>query len=180
MVLGALGLKKLVDNVVGVGSSQTASKAPGFHKTLQAADFMDTITPTDVMLTASKWTELGSYTVPAQQAIRWGHGSADRPANQGYVYFIMIDDTAGDATQEDGLLRLVVADANRLNKRVVWEGRTEELDGDANDKAKRIALPEQGPLAREDDLLILEVYADATDIIQPDFSIVRIPVTLYQ
>ena len=87
MVLGALGLKKLVDNVVGVGSSQTASKAPGFHKTLQAADFMDTITPTDVMLTASKWTELGSYTVPAQQAIRWGHGERRQASKPGLRLF---------------------------------------------------------------------------------------------
>ena len=153
----------------------------GFPRTLSPGDFMDTATPTDITTVNGSYVNLGNgFSVPAQTGYRWGHGNPGQPANQGYIYLILIDDTSGDATQEDGDLRLSVTDANGLLKRVVWEGRTEELDGDANDKQQRIALPEQGPLALHNDVLLIEFKAAAVDVIQPDFCTVRIPVTLYQ
>ncbi|MBI4201587.1 MAG: hypothetical protein HY532_00535 [Chloroflexi bacterium] len=157
----------------------------GFRKTLQASDFMDIAGPTDVSVFAGKWIELGNgFTIPAAQQIVFGYGKASEPQNQGYIYVSLIDDTTGDATQENGLLRFTHADPNRRSRVVVFEMRTEELDGDANDKAKRIPLPEimdalPRSLAKEDGLLILEFKSDATDILQPDYCVIRIPATAY-
>lgn len=187
MTLQSLGLDRIASRF-GLGGPVGGRKPalpPPFHKTMNPGDFMDTGAPTDVVLAAGTFQPMGDgtddgYAVPAQQALRWGYGDQEHPDNQGYMYVIFIDDTAGDATQEDGLMRLVVSDANGLNKKVVGEWRTEELDGDPNDRAQRIALPEQGPLAYENDLLIIELNPDGADTVQPDFCTIRIPASLYQ
>ena len=100
--------------------------------------------------------------------------------NEGYIFLQFMDDTAGDATNEDGTTRFLAADAQGTRRFVVFEMETEELDGAANDKALRIALPEMGPVMQEDDRALLELRGRAVDIVQPDFSTVRIPVTRYQ
>ncbi len=180
-LLTALGINGGPGIFGGLGKPKGDGLPPGFPQTIRAADLMDTTTPTDITLVNGSFVQLGNgFTVPAQRAYRWGYGTAALPANQGYIFVSIIDDTAGDATQEDGTLRILVSDANGLSRRVVAEYETEELDGAAQDKQLRIALPEQGPLAREDDLLLIELRARAVDIVQPDFSTVRLPVTLYQ
>jgi hypothetical protein len=176
-----LGLRNAPGGL-GLGGPKSVVTRNKFTKTLQAKDFMDTATPTDVAVITTDFVKLGSgYTVPAQTRVQWGWGSPTEPQNQGYMYAKLIDDTAGDATEEEGLLRLISANARETNVFVVWEGRTEELKGDANDKMKRIALPEQVqfPEVGEDSLLILSFLSDAVDNIQPDFCTIRIPATHY-
>lgn len=151
--------------------------ARGFQKILTASDILSS---SDVTITdTNNFVRIGSYTVPAQTKVRFGYGLANQPYNQGYMYVKLVDDGAAD---EDGVLRLVQENATGTRKIVVWEGRTEELDGDANDKNKRIALPEkmEFPLVGEDSILALEFKADGADIIDVSACTVRIPVTVYQ
>ncbi len=188
-LLGGVGkiAGRIQKNILGVQPKTADNLPPGSRRTLATAQFMDTATPTDVVLPATTFTALGDLTddgfaVPAQQAYRWGYSSPNEGAghNQGYIFFQLIDDTVGDVTNEDGVARLVVADANQVLQQFVFEERSEELDGDPNDINQRIPLPEQGPLAREDDLLIIRFSADAADTVQPDLSTIRIPSTRYQ
>ena len=188
--VGSVGAKlgsRIQQNILGIPPASGGKLPPGIRRTLTTADFMDTATPTDVTLVAATYIAMGDgtddgFAVPAQQAFRWGYsqGSEGAGHNQGYIFLQFIDDTGGDATNEDGRVRFVVADANQIRTQVVFEERTEELDGDANDINQRIPLPEQGPLAYEADLLIIQMRGDAADVVQPDFSTIRIPSTLYQ
>jgi hypothetical protein len=176
--LSNLGMGVKLPTVAGLTRVPDAPANPGFLRTLTAGDFMDTATPTDVTATAGTYVPLGDgtddgYAVPAQQAYQWGYGSVDS-RNQGFIYVVLKDDTTTPA-DEDGMLRLQVADANQMGVQTVFEQRTEELDGDANDINKRLPLPATGRIAREDDLLIIRFKADTTDVIQPDQSTIRIP-----
>ena len=149
----------------------------GFQKILTQADILSA---SDVVVSdTTNFVRIGSYTVPAQTKIAFGYGRPDQPQNQGYLYVKLVDDAAGD---EDGVLRLVQENATGTRKIVLWEGRTEELDGDANDKNKRIPLPEKTefPLVGEDSILALEFKADGADTIDVSACTVRIPVTVYQ
>lgn len=179
MVMQALGLGNLKRvNIVG---SKKEVMPPGFRQTLRNADFMDTTTPTDITTVSGSYVRLGAgFTVPAQTAYRWGFGDADHPDNQGYIYLSLVDDTAGDATQEDGTIRMNISDNRGLRRETKLEMETEQLDGSQVDRRIQIPLPEQGPLARFNDILFLEFRARAVDIIQPDFCVLRLPVTLYQ
>ena len=182
---GALG--RLQQNILGIPPGEGTKLPPGIRRTLATADFMDTAGPTDVTLVAGTYIAMGDNTddgfaVPAQQGFRWGFGTPSEGAghNQGYIFLQFIDDTAGDATNEDGRVRFVAADANQVRTQMIFEERTEELDGDANDINQRIPFPEVGPVLADSDLLIIQMRADAADIVQPDFSTIRIPCTLYQ
>lgn len=160
-----------------LGMFRRNSQPRGFQKILTAADILS---GSDVVISdTTNFNRIGSYTVPAQTQVSFGYGRADQPFNQGYMYVKLVDDAAGD---EDGVLRLVQENASGTRKIVVWEGRTEELDGDANDKQKRIALPEQidFPRVGEDSILALEFKADGADTIDVSACTVRIPVTVYQ
>ena len=64
-------------------------------------------------------------TIPAQQIIGWGSGTmAQGGRNQGFVSFFALD-TGTDF--EDGILRLVVANARQTRSRMVQEFNTQRL-----------------------------------------------------
>ena len=160
--------------------AKKASGVPAYRQVLRATDFMST-TP-DITLVSGGWVRLNSgYTIPAQQHINYGFGRGQEPDNQGFLYVSIIDDTAGDATQEDGTVRFVQAKAQYRRADVVFEMETEQLDGSQVARTSMIALPEQirDWVPGEDDILFIEMRARAVDIVQPDFCVVNCPITVY-
>mgnify|MGYP000453937355 CR=1 FL=1 len=147
----------------------------GFPKTLTKDDFG----LADTAVKAGVWNKIGEFKVPPQQAYRWGFGSPDRPYNQGYMYVYLKYNDGSNVTEVKGKVRLVVADANELRKDVVYEEREEVLHAADADITKQRPLPEQGPIAREDDKLIIEFMPDSDGNITAADSEIRLPVTVY-
>ena len=175
------GLRGITGRLGGMAGIPLPSRTPtqkGFAKTLTTADFFTSATAT----VSTGFTKLGSYTVPAQQAVHWGYGSASLPDNQGYIYLKLADSTAH--TDVDGVIRLVQANAQETRTEVVFEERTDALDGSTTDRQNMIALPEQTQfdLVGEDSLLIIQFRPDtsATVSATATSTIIRLPVTVYQ
>jgi len=145
----------------------------GFPKTLTKEDFGIT---GSISVKSGVWNKIGEFRVPPQQAYRWGYGTPNLPYNQGYMYVFL---KTSDGSEIKGKVRLVVSDANELNKVVVFEEREEVLHAAEADITKQKALPEQGPIAREDDKLIIEFMPDSDATINGSQTEVRLPVTVY-
>jgi len=133
------------------------------------------------------YTLIWQRTIPAQQWVRFGSGSPNQQRNQGYMS-MAIQDLGTDF--EDGMLRLVVADANENRSHKVFEINTQRLHtvtpttvitATPVDINEMIALPEQidSPAAGEDSLLQLwfSTRIAGTTIDSVTFSI---PATIYQ
>ena len=133
------------------------------------------------------FTLIWQMTVPAQQLIRWGSGSPNQQRNQGFMHFFAADLTTGF---EEGIVRLVVANARETKIQMVKEMNTQRLHtvtpttaitATPVDINEMIALPEQrqSPAAGEDSLL--QIYfstrIQTTTVDACEFSI---PVTVYQ
>jgi hypothetical protein len=133
------------------------------------------------------FTLIWQRTVPAQQIIRWGSGSPNQQRNQGFMHFMAMDEGTG---YEDGVIRLVVADAREISRIVVIEINTQRLHtttfttvitGTPTDINALYPLPLQvdAPGVQEDSLL--QIYfrttVATTTVDAVDFSI---PVTIYQ
>lgn len=125
-------------------------------------------------------------TVPAQQIIRWGSGSANQQRNQGFMSFNALDVGTGF---EEGIVRLVVANARQTRSVVVREVNTQRLHTTTttligavpNDINQMVALPEQlgSPAVGEDSLLQIwfKTTQQTTTVDSAGFSI---PSTIYQ
>jgi len=100
-------------------------------------------------------------TVPAQQIIRWGSGSANQQRNQGFMSFNACDIGTGF---EEGIVRLVVSNARQTT-----------------DINNMVALPEQlgSPAVGEDSLMQIwfKTTQATTTVDSAGFSI---PATIYQ
>jgi len=184
--LGMLGGLGSLLGGLGGGTTKQAAKSNVFKKILAHGDW---IPAADVLCPADVWTVIGSFTVPAQQAYRFGYGSPAFPDNQGYIYVALYDDTATNSVLEDGALRLVQRNAQGTISLVVAEFRTEQLRGSTTDRQQMIALPEQTqfPLVGEDSVLELQFRADAADTVvilaigtAAGLDIWNVPVTVYQ
>lgn len=162
-----------------------------FTKTLDHADLWDSALETAanyITCTAAIWTVVGRYKVKAQQLVRVGYGSPAFPDNQGYMYFALYDDTATNSVLEEGKIRIVQRDSEGVITRTIGEWRTNELRGDVNDRAKKIALPEQVnfPYVGEDSFIELQFKADASDNVVATaigtaaaLDVWQLPVTVY-
>lgn len=135
----------------------------------------------------SVWTKIWEKTVPAQQQIRWGFGSPDQPHNQGYMYFVSVDEAANF---QIGVLRLQQAKARETVVYVVQEIDDSRLHGTTNTTTETatpvninemMALPEQVrfPKVGEDSLLQL-YYRCVTAATAEDAAAFSIPVSIYQ
>jgi len=125
-------------------------------------------------------------TVPAQQIIRWGSGSANQQRNQGFMSLNWLDVGVGF---EEGIVRLVVANARSTRTVVVREMPTQRLHTVTTtligavpvDINQMIALPEQSgsPAVGEDSLMQIwfKTTAPTTVVDSAGFSI---PATVYQ
>ena len=140
-----------------------------FPRTYNKTDFGVTA---DVAVYNGKWTNVGTVTVPAQQFIHFGVGQIANGVDSRETATIRFDDTSG---QLHGVIRLVMADANLTNLRVIKEDRTENFDDGV--KIAMTALK-----VKEDSKLIVQFNpdADATiDFDDADTSILM-PVTVEQ
>lgn len=135
----------------------------------------------------SVYTKIWEKTVPAQQMMRWGYGSPDQPANQGYMYFVSLDEGTGFQV---GVLRLVQANARETKVLTVKEIDDTRLHGTTSttsetatpvDRNEMIALPEQTrfPLVGEDSKLQL-FYRCVAVATAEDACAFSIPATVYQ
>ena len=125
-------------------------------------------------------------TVPAQQIIRWGSGSANQQRNQGFMSFNALDVGTGF---EEGIVRLVVSNARETRSKVVREVNTQRLHTTTTtligavptDINQMVALPEQvgSPAVGEDSLLQIwfKTTQATTTVDSAGFSI---PCTIYQ
>lgn len=155
------------------------AKRQKFPATLQASDFSSTTTT----LSTTDYIKVGTYTVPAQQQVNVGYGNSTAPQNQGYLY-VVSKDSSGAA--EEGMLRLVVANATESRSVKVFEERTNVLSGSATAKESKVPLPERdvrsefGRIPSEDDLIQIWILGDAAGIWSPTLSTVYVPITRYQ
>ncbi len=130
---------------------------------------------------------LWERTVRAQEEVAWGYGDSSRPANQGYMWFAILDKTTDWSV---GTLRLAQSNARRLKTIVVSEMADSQLHSTTLttlataallNKEEMIALPEQvqHPKVGEDSLLQLRyiLIVAATGADEAGF---RIPFTGYQ
>ncbi len=126
-------------------------------------------------------------TVPAQQELAWGYGRADRPANQGYMWFAMLDSGTDWSV---GTLRLAQSNARRTKIIVVAEMADSDLHSTTVttiataallNKEEKIALPEQVqyPKVGEDSLIQLR-YILITAATTADAAGFSIPISVYQ
>jgi len=125
-------------------------------------------------------------TVPAQQIIRWGSGSANQQRNQGFMSLNWLDVGTGF---EEGIVRLVVSNARQTRTVVVREVNTQRLHTVTTTLIgavptsidAMVALPEQlgSPAVGEDSLMQLwfKTTQATTTVDSAGFSI---PATIYQ
>jgi len=175
------------------GNNVAAPQSYGFRNYVNVADgdaAYDTEAEVIALITGTAHADfrlIWERTVPAQQRVSWGFGSAGLPHNQGYMWFASMDE---GADWDVGILRLQQANANSTRVIVVAEipdsalhtttVTTTETARPTN-RNEMIALPEkvEYPLIREDSKLQL-TYALLTKATTHDAVAFDIPVTTYQ
>jgi len=187
-LLNQLGLggapRATATQAIALGFTSTIPPGTPFPKTLTSADFLITASTgigiADVTVTAAVFNELGHYTVPAQTFATFGQNSvANFAENQGR-WFVDIEDTGG--VDMDGLVRLVLRNAQGTTSRVITEQRTEVLSENPTDTTKWIRLPEVPLWVGEDSQLVLFFKPDSVPTLICDTAetIILIDITLYQ
>ena len=184
MVLANLmggGRRRAVDSrvisksYVGVNDGDSAYDTSGELATIVQANTANT----------TSFTKIWQKTIPAGQQIAWGHGRADLPRNQGFLWWAAID-TGTDA--EQGTLRIQVANSRETKILFVGEFDTRELNtGTAttlatmqpSDIDSKQPLPFTGIWVNEDSFLQLyfRTHTPGTTVDGVGFSI---PVTIRQ
>ena len=168
------------------GGGQNQRPVNQYQKILTEGDF--TKTDHQLLTSTSQWTEIATYTVPAQQILKAGYGDAGHPENEGRVYVFI---RTGEATPVEitGKWRIVLTNRARSFHEPVQEFDEELTHGDLNDKRKLLPLGVQGRVLGEDDVLAIEFkpkaahatagagndnvgWADTTE------SLLKIPVTI--
>jgi len=174
---GVLGGAKEKNNVTGHAGQRVAGTV-GFPKTLTVANFF---TADQTSLSTSQFNTLGTYTVSTQTAVSIGFGDPNvgSGGNQGKL-FIDLENTS--STDNDGLVRIVISNAQGTKKFVVLEERTERLSIGATAPSERFPLPEQMqfPLVGEDSIIEVQFKPDSDTVVGNDESQLELPITLYQ
>jgi hypothetical protein len=168
------------------GGNQSERPVNQYQKILTESDF--TVVDHQTISSTTQWTEIATYTVPAQQILRAGYGDAGHPENEGRVYVFI---RSGETTPAEltGKWRVVLTNRARSFHEPVQEFDEELTHGDLNDKRKLLPLGVQGRTLGEDDVLVIEFkpssahigagagadnvgWADTTE------SLIKIPVTV--
>jgi len=145
------------------------------------------VTILGALAAGSIYTKIWEKTVEAQEQIRWGYGDPSQPQNQGYMYFVSLDEASGFQV---GVLRLVQANARETKVFTVKELNDTRLHGTDSttsetatvvNKNEMIALPEQTrfPKVGEDSKLQL-LYRCVAVATAEDACTFSIPATVYQ
>lgn len=143
-----------------------------FETTKNATDFGAGTAATDVSVIASKWNEIGSLTVGAQQAMQFGVGIIANGVDSRQYARMRFDSVTG---QIAGKLRLRITDANENREVTVAEGLHTEW---SSTNGKLLGLFPTA--AGEDDKLKIEIFPDSTTILdyQDTDNVVSIPITV--
>lgn len=129
-----------------------------FHSCLTEANL---ISAASVATTASKWVEIGRYTVPAGTGVAIGYKNLHgMDQAEGRLYFKLRD--AANAV-EKGMIRLELRDPQDRPIEVLKEWRSEQLETSATDRQQQIPLPEHDSVFGEDWSLVFMFKGDATD-----------------
>lgn len=163
-------LTSQVDEITGQSNAGGAS----FPKTLTTDDFM----AGDVDVPAGEYVKLGEFVVPAQEAYRWGKGTASFEANQGYVYILIQNATPAEVT---GTVRLQQRDAQERNIVTVFEERADVLHESKANRDQQVPLPEQQsyPKVGKNSKLAIAFRSDAADTVSKADTDILLPVTVY-
>ena len=129
---------------------------------------------TDISCIAGKWTEIGSYQVPAQQEIAFGVGKvSDNGVDSRRTCTIRVDSVAGQIT--GGKLRLAYADANEVTVQPVQEDLLTNWSS-----GQKLAEVENLRVREDSYLKILLNPTSTTTVDMSDTDIkVDVPVTVY-
>ena len=183
----------LLDTLLGgIAPANNAPRPTGYRDYVEVIDgdaAYDTIAEVLALITGAAhadYTKIWQKTIPAQELIAWGFGSAGLPHNQGYMWFASLD-VAAD--WDVGKLRLIQANARETKSYVVASIPDRALHtttvttlatATPTNRNEMIALPEkvEFPLIGEDSLLILK-YALFTAATAHDAVGFEIPITVY-
>jgi hypothetical protein len=174
-------------------SPQSSSGLPGYYKALgiedgdAAYDTEAEIIAIAKLVTTGQFCLLWSKTVPAQQQMAWGFGTPVLAANQGYLWFAIVDKTT---EFDEGQIRLQQCDANKYRTIVVQELATTGLHTATNttiataltnDKNVAVALPEQVqyPKVGEDSKLEIWYKNLSGTLANIDAAGFKIPATIF-
>jgi len=144
-----------------------------FEKFLNKDDFDMGVADTDIACLTGKWTEIGSYQVPAQQEIAFGVGKvSEGGVDSRRTCTVRVD---GATAQITGKLRLAYADANEVTVQPIQEDLT------SNWSAGQKLAEVEGLRVREDSYLKILLSPTTTSTV--DMSVttiaVNVPVTVY-
>lgn len=150
-----------------------------FKRTLSSVDFTG-IATADQTVTAGTFGTVGTFTVSAQQFATVGVGTLNNePENQGKI-FIDLEDTGG--TDLDGVVRLLLANAQETGTITVLEERTERLSENNTNQTLWIHMPEYPVKVGEDSKIILQFKSDGsgTKVVDTGETTLFVDVTIYQ
>ena len=160
-------LQRAVTPRYGVRGRVGNNKERPFQRILSHTDWWQADLETAaglIQAPAGKWTRIGQFTIPPQQQIYFGYGSAQDWMNQGFIHLALFDDTPIDSKVIEGVIRLRQMDANETMIYTVYEGRTEVLRGDPADKMRMTPLPLQDHVPKaitvEDCRLVIDLMSD--------------------
>lgn len=132
------------------------------------------------------FTLIWQHTVPAQQIIRWGSGSANQQRNQGFMHFFALDVGTGF---EEGIVQLRIANARQTEIKLVKELNTQRLHttvattaitATPTDINTMIALPMQTIIAAQEDSLLQIFFSTRIVTTTVDACEFNIPITVFQ
>lgn len=126
------------------------------------------------------YTTLGEVQVSAGQKVTFGIGNTSGGTDTREVCYINLQSTG--ASNVNGTVRLVLANATETETIVVAEQRTERLRASSNDKTTGFLLGEYPTKAKEDSKLLVKFQPDsgtATTVGNGNSSFL-LPVTVYQ
>jgi hypothetical protein len=147
-----------------------------YRSTFKATDFA----AADVTMVANQYVEYGRYTVKAGQGVALGYGAlAGQDSATGRIYAKFIDDTFGDVTVEEGMVRIEIRNPQDRPVKTIFEARTEALRTmvAAPSSDQLIPLPMMADVVTEDFSIVILFKADAADTIQFDFTKMSIDYT---
>ena len=156
------------------GKTVTASTVgDAYFDTLSASDLMDA----DTVLKTTEFISLSSgYTIPFNQQISVGFGVASEPMHAGYTYMQLSDTTAVFY----GKIRVIITDFNDIAKGVMFSADLKNLNGDLNDKNKKIMIPENsGKYAYFNDKIKLQCQGAVASTVDynGDNTVIQLPIT---
>ena len=159
-----------------LGSSPDAASGGAFERQFKNSNFdvgvQGAVVDTD-------FRTIASYEVPAGTKIRFGSGSAQNEANQGYLYVLIKHENDSEIK---GTLRLSYATTTGRGTVVVQDFNSENLHGSKSDRARKVPLPEQVDKRKtvENERLLVQFQTDSgTATVDDTETEVDIPVTEY-